>query len=165
MDFTWMGMLITDTLKKRGVDQKTSQYLVWPPFASCSATHILHIELIRLLIVACGTLSHSSSLAVWRRWIWAETATCCRTHRTHLSRAGTPKRNAIGGTQNKTWFAFYFIYIYMTSDPKLLNSSVCVYVCMYVCMCVCMYTVPCESIRPPWTLRPFATFQASNIKI
>ena len=27
------------------------------------------------------------------------------------------------------------------------------------------YTVPCESIRPPWTLRPFATFQASNIKI
>ena len=26
-------------------------------------------------------------------------------------------------------------------------------------------TVPCESIRPPWTLRPFATFQASNIKI
>ena len=25
-------------------------------------------------------------------------------------------------------------------------------------------TVPCESIRPPWTLRPFATFQA-NIKI
>ena len=27
------------------------------------------------------------------------------------------------------------------------------------------HTVPCESIRPPWTLRPFATFQASNIKI
>jgi hypothetical protein len=29
----------------------------------------------------------------------------------------------------------------------------------------CRDTVPCESIRPPWTLRPFATFQASNIKI
>ena len=28
-----------------------------------------------------------------------------------------------------------------------------------------IYTVPCESIRPPWTLRPFATFQASNINI
>ncbi len=27
---------------------KTSQYLVWPPFASCSATHRLHIELIKL---------------------------------------------------------------------------------------------------------------------
>ncbi len=32
---------------------KTSQYLVWPPFASRSATHLLRIELIRLLIVAC----------------------------------------------------------------------------------------------------------------
>ncbi len=29
------------------------QYLVWPPFASRSATHLLHIELIRLLIVEC----------------------------------------------------------------------------------------------------------------
>ena len=28
-----------------------------------------------------------------------------------------------------------------------------------------IYTVPCESIRPPGTLRPFATIQASNIKI
>jgi hypothetical protein len=28
-----------------------------------------------------------------------------------------------------------------------------------------LLTVPCESIRPPWTLRLFATFQASNIKI
>jgi hypothetical protein len=28
------------------------------------ATHLLHIELIRLLIVACGMLSHSSSMAV-----------------------------------------------------------------------------------------------------
>uniref|UniRef100_A0A3B4WHK9 Histone H3 n=1 Tax=Seriola lalandi dorsalis TaxID=1841481 RepID=A0A3B4WHK9_SERLL len=32
--------------------QKTSQYLVKPPFASRSATHLLRIELIRLLIVA-----------------------------------------------------------------------------------------------------------------
>ena len=37
-------------------DQKTSQYLVWSPFASCSVTHLLLIELIRLLIVAwCPT--------------------------------------------------------------------------------------------------------------
>ncbi len=34
--------------------RKTSQYLVWWPFASCSATHLFGIELIRLLIVACG---------------------------------------------------------------------------------------------------------------
>ncbi len=43
---------------------KTSQYLVWPPFVSCSATLLLRIELIRLLIVACGILVHSSSMAV-----------------------------------------------------------------------------------------------------
>ena len=35
----------------------------------------------------------------------------------------------------------------------------------YVVSTVAHCTVPCESIRPPWTLRPFATFQASNIKI
>ena len=49
---------------------RTSQYLVWPPFASCSATHLLRIEFIRLSIVACGMLVHSSSMAVrscWRR--------------------------------------------------------------------------------------------------
>ncbi len=39
-----------------GGGPKTSQYLVWPPFASYSATHLLRIELIRLLIVACGML-------------------------------------------------------------------------------------------------------------
>ncbi len=42
-----------------GGGPKTSQYLVWPPFASCSATHLLRIELIRLLIVACGILVQS----------------------------------------------------------------------------------------------------------
>ncbi len=36
---------------------------------SCSATHLLHIELIRLLIVACGMLVHFSSMAVWSYWI------------------------------------------------------------------------------------------------
>jgi hypothetical protein len=43
----------SDSFKKkgRGVDQKTSQYLVWRPFASCRATHLLHVDLIRLLIV------------------------------------------------------------------------------------------------------------------
>ncbi len=54
---------------------KTSQYLVWPPFASCSATHLLRIELIRLLIVACGMLVHSSSMGVRSCWILAGTGT------------------------------------------------------------------------------------------
>ncbi len=64
---------------------KTSQYLVWLPFASCSATHLLRIELIRLLIVACGMLVHSSSMAVQSYWILAGTGTCCRIHRSRAS--------------------------------------------------------------------------------
>ena len=46
---------------------------VRPPFAS----HFLHIELIRLLIVACGMLVHSSSMAVWSCWILVGGGTCC----------------------------------------------------------------------------------------
>ncbi len=57
---------------------KTSQHLVWPPFASRSATHLLRIELIRLLIVACGMLVHSFSMAVWSCWILAGTGIRCR---------------------------------------------------------------------------------------
>ena len=66
--------------KKRGEDQKSCQYLVWPPFASCKATHLLCIELVRLLIVACGMLSHSSSMAVQSCWILVGTGTRCHTH-------------------------------------------------------------------------------------
>ncbi len=64
---------------------KTSRYLVWPPFASCSATHLLRIELTRLSIVACGMLAHSSSMAVWSCWILAGTGTRCRIHRSRAS--------------------------------------------------------------------------------
>ncbi len=55
-----------------------SQYLVWPPFASRSATHLLRIELIRLLIVACGMLVHCSSMAVRICWILAGTGQRCQ---------------------------------------------------------------------------------------
>ncbi len=68
-----------------GGGPKTSQHLVWPPFASRSATHLLHIELIRLLIVACGMLVHSSSMAVRSCWILAGTGTCCRIRRSKAS--------------------------------------------------------------------------------
>ncbi len=57
---------------------KISQYLVWPPFASRGATHLLRIELIRLLIVACGMLVHSSSMAVRSCWILEGIGTRCR---------------------------------------------------------------------------------------
>ncbi len=58
---------------------------VLQPFASLSATHLLHIELIRLLIVACGMLVHSSSMAVRSCWILAGTGTHCRIRRTRAS--------------------------------------------------------------------------------
>ncbi len=64
---------------------KTSQYLVWPPFALRSATHLLRIELIRLLIVACLVLFHSSSMAVWSCYILAGTGTRCRIRRSRAS--------------------------------------------------------------------------------
>ncbi len=62
-----------------------SQYLVWPPFVSRSATHLLHIELIRLLIVACGMLVHSSLMAVRSCWILAGTGTRCCIRRSRAS--------------------------------------------------------------------------------
>ncbi len=49
------------------------------------ATHLLHIELIRLLIVACEMLVHSSSNAVRSCWILAGTGTCCRIRRSRAS--------------------------------------------------------------------------------
>ena len=83
---TDMHLLVTDTLKKgRGVDQKSSQYLVWPPFASCSATDLLHVKLIRLLIVSCGMLSQSSSMAGLSCCILAGTGTRCRTRQSRAS--------------------------------------------------------------------------------
>ncbi len=69
----------------RGGGPKTSQYLMWPPFASRSATHLLRIELIRLLIVACLMLVHSSSMAVWSCWILAGTRTRRRIRRSRAS--------------------------------------------------------------------------------
>ncbi len=49
------------------------------------ATHLLRIELIRLLIVACGMLVHSSSMAVRSCWILAGTGTRCRIRRSRAS--------------------------------------------------------------------------------
>ncbi len=64
-------------------------YLVWPPFASRSATHLLRIELIGLLIAACGAcemLVHSSSMAVRSCRILAGTGTRCRIRRSRASK-------------------------------------------------------------------------------
>ena len=81
---TDMHLLVTDTFKKsKGVE--TIQYLVWPPLASCSATHLLWIELMRLFIVACGMLSHFSSMAVRSCWILAGTGKRCLTRQLRAS--------------------------------------------------------------------------------
>ncbi len=64
---------------------ETSQYLVWPSFVSRSVTHLLRIELIRLLIVTCLMLVHSSSMAVWSCWMLAGTGTRCRVRRSRAS--------------------------------------------------------------------------------
>ena len=61
--------------------QRTGQYLVRPPFAS----HLLHMELIRLLIVACGMMAHSSSMAVLSCWILAGTGTRCHIRIVYVS--------------------------------------------------------------------------------
>ncbi len=47
--------------------------------------HLLHIELIRLLIVACGMLVHSSSMAVRSCWILAGTGTRCHIRQSRAS--------------------------------------------------------------------------------
>jgi hypothetical protein len=84
---TDVHLLVIDTFKKVGVWIRTSQYLVHvPPFTSCSATHLLRTELIRLFTVSCGMLSHSSSIAVQSCWILAGTGTCCSTHRSRASK-------------------------------------------------------------------------------
>ena len=91
MDFTWLGIQICicwsqiPSKKGRVGEQKISQYLVWPPFSSCSATHLLRIELIRLLTVTSGMLFQSSSMSVRSCWILAGTGTRCRTHQSRAS--------------------------------------------------------------------------------
>lgn len=60
-----------------GERQKISQYLVWSPFASRSATYFLHIQLIRLLFAVCGMLVHSFSMADQSWWILAGIGRCC----------------------------------------------------------------------------------------
>ena len=52
----------------------------WVAAAASHGTHLLYIELFRLLIVACGMLSHCSSMAVRNSWILAGTGTSCRSH-------------------------------------------------------------------------------------
>ncbi len=56
-------------------------------WGGCPKTHLLRIELIRLLNAACGVLVLSSSMAVRSCWILAGTGTRCRIRRSRPSQA------------------------------------------------------------------------------
>jgi hypothetical protein len=61
---TDMHLLVTDTIKNDGgMDKKCKK----------SESGVTSICLMRLLIVACGMLSHSSSMAVQSYWILSGT--------------------------------------------------------------------------------------------
>ena len=70
MDFIWLGiqicMMFTDTLKRRQRCGLKNVSIWCYHHLLHVARHLLHIELIRLLTVACGTWSHS--LNAVRSW-------------------------------------------------------------------------------------------------
>ena len=79
-------VIVTDNLKKKVGVWIRKPVSIWCDYLLHAARHISFAKkLIRLLIVACGMLSHSSLMAVWSCWILAGTGTCCRTRRSrHL---------------------------------------------------------------------------------
>ena len=79
-----MHLLVTATFNIE-VGFGSEPVSIWCDHFPNAARHLLHIELIRLLIVACGMLSHSSSMAVWSCWILVGTGTRCRTRRSRAS--------------------------------------------------------------------------------
>ncbi len=109
-------------IKEKWWCPKTSQYLVWPPFASCSATHLLRIELIRLLIVACGILVHSSSMAVRSCWILAGTGTrfCIHWSRASQTCSMGDMSGEYAGMQELKMFSFQEL----CTDPHIMGPCI-----------------------------------------
>ncbi len=137
----------------------TSQYLVWPPFASCSATHLLHIELIRLLIVACGMLVHSSSMAVWSCWILAGTGTRCRIRRSRASQtcsmgdmsgeyAGHARTGMVSASRNCVQMRWWS---WMNGTTMGLRISSC-YLCAFKMTSIKYTCVRCPNHNPTATM-------------
>ncbi len=115
-----------------GGGPKTSQYLVWPLFASSSATHVLHIEFIRLLIVACGMLVHSSSMALQSFWILAGTGTRCRILRSRASQ--TCSMVEMSGEYVMQELVPVFSFQELCTDP--CNMGLCIIMLQYEVMIV-----------------------------
>ncbi len=168
---------------------KTSQYLVWPPFASRSVTHLLRIDLINLLIVACGMLVHSSSKAVWSCWILAGTGTRCCIRRSRASQtcsmgdvsseyAGHARTGMFSASRNcvqilATWGRAlsccnmrWWSWMNGTKMGLRISSR---YLCAFKmpsikCTCVhCPWRTPAHTITPPppWATRS-ATLTSAN---
>ncbi len=151
---------------------KTSQYLVWPPLASCSATHLLRIELIGswLWPVECGCTSC---------WILSGTGTRCRIRRSRASQ--TCSMGDISGEYAcKNWDVFSFQEL--CTDPcnmgpciimlqhevmvvdewhnnglqDLFTVSLCIQNAinkMPLCSFSITYTCPYHNPPPPWATR------------
>jgi hypothetical protein len=101
-DFTWLGIQICICWSQMYI--KISRGDTWirkPVSIWCDHHAEQHIssELIRLLIVTCGMLSHSSSMAVRSCWILLWTGTRCHTR---WSRASTSNQNLL---VTYTWLA------------------------------------------------------------
>ena len=83
MDFTWLGIQIyifwSQIPLKVGAWNRKPVSIWCDHHLPHAARHLLCIEFIRLMIVPCGMLSHSSSMAVWSCWILAGTGTYCCT--------------------------------------------------------------------------------------
>ena len=86
-------LLVTDTFLKKKVYQSVSgatiiclvQRDTSPSHRVDQDVDLLRIELIRMWIVACGMMSHSSSMDVQSYWILAETGRPCRARRSRAS--------------------------------------------------------------------------------
>ena len=84
MDFTWLGIQICICWSQRLF--KTVGARIRKPFSIWCDHHLPHAERhIRLLIVACGMLSRSSSMAARSCWILAWTWTRFRTRQSRAS--------------------------------------------------------------------------------
>ena len=89
MDLTWLGIKICICWSQKPL--KNVGACIRKPVNIRCQHHLPHtewhisFELIRLLIVACGMLSHSSSMTMWSCWILTGTGRHCRTRRSRVS--------------------------------------------------------------------------------
>jgi hypothetical protein len=157
------------------VNQKTSPYLVWSPCVTLHEADHLRNELIRLLIVACGLLSHSSSMAVRSCWILVLTGTRCSTRRSRASQtcslgdmfgeyAGHGRTETFSASSNCVQIVGTCIIMlkhevmamdeWHNSGPRdLVTVSLSIQIAidkMRLCLLSVAYACPCITPLPPW---------------